>query len=442
MHKKRIMKAGIWLIVVFGLTQLIRLASNIALTRLLHPEIFGLMAVVSSLMAGFAMFTDVGLNPFIIRHKRGLKKDILNCVWKMQVIRGWLITILAFAIAFTLYIYQAFFSVDTNNVFSESELPMILAVVAIASLITAYQSLAKPILTKKLISGPMELIDLSAQVLVTVVTITLAYFMGNIWSLVIGLVFANVYKTLLVNKLFSFKHKFEWTKETYTEVINFGKWIFIASGITFIANQGDRLILSTNISSSELGYYFIACMMIDAAIMLIRRFVSNVWLPVFSVSANKSIDELFAKYNKARFIQDIPVFVIVGFILAYSGHIVDILYDSRYADVSWMLQFLSFNIVAVALSAAGLECLSALGFTKIRTQIITIQALVLFIFLPIILPLYGLKSALLVIVVSYFAPIPLLYLTLSKYKLFSFWIELRYLPLLYLSYEFFSMVKF
>ena len=77
---------------------LIRLASSLILTRLLFPEVYGVMSLVWMLMYGLAMFSDVGLGPAIIRDRRGDDPDFLNTAWTVQAIRGavlWLCSCLA-----------------------------------------------------------------------------------------------------------------------------------------------------------------------------------------------------------------------------------------------------------------------------------------------------------------------------------------------------------
>ena len=65
----------------FGTGQVLRLASNLILTRLLFPEAFGVMAMVSVFLMGLAMFSDVGVGPAIMQSKRGDDRDFLNTAW-------------------------------------------------------------------------------------------------------------------------------------------------------------------------------------------------------------------------------------------------------------------------------------------------------------------------------------------------------------------------
>ncbi|MEM9581457.1 MAG: oligosaccharide flippase family protein, partial [Pseudomonadota bacterium] len=83
----------------FGASQMIRLASNLILTRILFPEAFGMMALVMVFLQGLAMFSDVGVGPAIMQSKRGDDPSFLNTAWTIQVVRGFVLWIVAALLA-------------------------------------------------------------------------------------------------------------------------------------------------------------------------------------------------------------------------------------------------------------------------------------------------------------------------------------------------------
>src|SRR5690348_14457872 len=85
--KQRVFTAGVWSFASFGLSQAIRLGSNLLTTRLLAPEMFGLMAIAFLVTNCLAMFSDIGLHIHVIQGKRRDAKFI-NTIWVMQIIRG------------------------------------------------------------------------------------------------------------------------------------------------------------------------------------------------------------------------------------------------------------------------------------------------------------------------------------------------------------------
>ena len=55
--------AGMWILIGLGVMQVLRLASNVVLTRLLYAEAFGMMQLVYAFMVGLHLFTDGGIGP-------------------------------------------------------------------------------------------------------------------------------------------------------------------------------------------------------------------------------------------------------------------------------------------------------------------------------------------------------------------------------------------
>src|SRR5687767_15876104 len=86
--KRQVVKGVAWIVIGYGVSQFIRLGSNLILTRLLVPEIFGLIALMHAFIIGMSMFSDIGLRPSIIQSKRSNDPVFLNTAWTMQFIRG------------------------------------------------------------------------------------------------------------------------------------------------------------------------------------------------------------------------------------------------------------------------------------------------------------------------------------------------------------------
>ena len=74
--KRRVLNAGIWSLAGYGCNQVLRFGSNLLMTRLLVPEMFGVMAIASVVMTGLAMFSDLGLKPSVVQSRRGNDPNI------------------------------------------------------------------------------------------------------------------------------------------------------------------------------------------------------------------------------------------------------------------------------------------------------------------------------------------------------------------------------
>jgi hypothetical protein len=64
----RVLRSSSIIALSFAATQAMRLGSNLVLTRILFPEAFGLMALVTVFIVGLQMFSDTGIGPSILQN--------------------------------------------------------------------------------------------------------------------------------------------------------------------------------------------------------------------------------------------------------------------------------------------------------------------------------------------------------------------------------------
>ncbi len=173
--KKQAISGTAWTILGYGTSQSLRLGSNLILTRLLVPELFGLMALVSVFLMGLNLFSDVGIYPSIIQNKRGEDPTFLNTAWTIQVIRGFGLWIGCLLIAF-----------PVAQFYEEPRLQLLLPIVGLNSIINGFNSTNLPILQRRMEIGKLIRFELGIQIISLVVMITWAWFSPSIWALVVG----------------------------------------------------------------------------------------------------------------------------------------------------------------------------------------------------------------------------------------------------------------
>ena len=81
-------------------TQALRLGGNLIMARLLVPDMFGIMAISTTLSVVLHLLSDVGLRQNIIQSPRGDDPLFLNTAWTVQLLRGILLFAVTLLIAF------------------------------------------------------------------------------------------------------------------------------------------------------------------------------------------------------------------------------------------------------------------------------------------------------------------------------------------------------
>lgn len=418
--------------VVYGASQLIRLVANLITARLLVPEMFGVMAIVQVFIQGVVMFSDLGLWAYIVRNKDYKDVAILNTVWTMQVVQGWFMFLVIIACALILQSWQENMT-NVTVVYSNKSLPMLLMVISLTAVLKGYKTLAPAVMSRELKRGRLEVAELLAQFSGTVVMVLWAWYFPSIWALASASIVTAIMGLILNYVLFDISHKHSWDKKIVRSVFHFGKWIFLASSITFLAQQSDKLFFSAMMSSAQLGVYSIAFMMASFITTLIQQFTTKIWLPVFSSIKDKS-EKISEVYYSIRMKQDIMVSLGVILVGLFSPLIIELLYDERYSDAGWMMQILLISSIGLSVSSVCNSLLLSLGCTKVQMQVMLVRVLSLVVLLPLLYAEYSIKGAIYAVAIISYIGIPVQYITMKKLGVLSFKHEFRIMPLAVLIY--------
>ncbi|HSN84654.1 MAG TPA: oligosaccharide flippase family protein [Polyangiales bacterium] len=347
------LRSASWAVLGRMLGQGLRLLSNIILARLLFPEAFGLTAIVGVFIYGLIMFSDLGIGPSIVYNKQGEEPHFLNTAWTIQILRGAIIAIGAAMLAW-----------PVAEIYQQPELVGLLAAAGSGSFIQGFESTALHTQQRKLELGPVIRLEIMGQVVTIVVMVVWALLSPTVWALVGGSLAGTAAKAALSHVyLPRFPHRLHWDREAAREVYRFGSWIFLSSMFTFIAVQGDRLLLGYYLSMTMLGVYSVATRFTEALTNLQIGLTHSVLFPVFSETARSDRDLLTERYYRVRLWTDL-VFLTSAGLLCTAGHVlIDLLYDDRYQEAGWILQALSIQVSMSAFLTPGETLLFSLGKT-------------------------------------------------------------------------------
>lgn len=123
-----------------GLSHAMRFGSNLIMTRLLAPEMFGIVAIATIVMVGLTMFSDMGLRQNIVQSKNGESAVFLNTVWSVQILQGVLIWVLALAVSLLVAAAKYLGVTPAGSVYADPILPYVIAVLSVNALIVSFES--------------------------------------------------------------------------------------------------------------------------------------------------------------------------------------------------------------------------------------------------------------------------------------------------------------
>jgi len=428
--KRRVIGASAWSLLAFGINYALRLGSSLIMTRLLVPKMFGVMAIAMMVMTGLAMFSDMGLRQNIVQSKRGGDPDYLNTVWVVQVIRGALLWALALVISVLVYVANKIGIVPPASVYADPELPYVIALVSISALFGGFQSTKFSEASRQLSLGRVTQIRIAAQVIGLVTMLAWVWYDRSIWALVAGAIVTSAATSLLSHAWLSgAANRWFVDRSALHEIIHFGKWMFISSILGFLINNADRMLLGGYIDSATLGIYVIAYTIYSAILQVLNKFIADVSYSALSEVHRDRVHDLKRTYYRMHTVIGSVAYFGCGILMFAGQNVIDILYDHRYSQAGWMLEVLSIALLPVPYGLVYYAFL-AIGLPRLFTQMIAVEVLGAFIFIPAGFHFYGLTGAVWGIALSYSAGLPAVIYLQIKHKLFDFWKEaLLLLPL-------------
>ena len=270
--RARVMRGTLFTLLNFGGSKVLRLASNLILTRLLFPEAFGMMALVAVFTGALEMFSDTGIKSSIIQSKRGHDAAYLNTAWTVQILRGALLWLAALALAG-----------PAARFYEQPMLAELLPVSALTIVILGFLSTKEATANKKILLGRITAINLGCQLLGIVINVALALWLQSVWALVFGGLVASLLRVMLTHvALPGLRNRLAWDNEVFWDLFHFGKYILIGSAAGFMINQGDRAILGKFVSLSDLAVYNIGWMLASFPMAFNRLFGRRVLFPLYA----------------------------------------------------------------------------------------------------------------------------------------------------------------
>ncbi|UWQ73918.1 oligosaccharide flippase family protein [Leisingera sp. M658] len=333
----RVLRSASWLMIGYGGSQALRLASNLILTRLLFPEAFGLMALVSVVTVGLSLFSDVGIGPSIAQSPRGDDPEFLDTAWTIQVIRG-----------FGLWALTVLLAWPAAQFYGAPELLIYLPIAGAGLAIAGFNPTRIETAHRHLLAGRVTVLDLAGQVFGLAAMIALALATQSVIALVLGGVIQAAAKLLLCHYgLPGAANRFRWERAAAGELIHFGKWIFLSTAFWFLTSQGDRAILGKFVPLEVLGIYNIGYFLASFPMLLGHAVNQRLMIPVYRGKPAQEGAVNLRRQRQLRMGLTAGILTIL-IAMAWAGPwLVQFLYDDRYLQAGPMIV-----LIALALAPA------------------------------------------------------------------------------------------
>jgi len=339
--KTRSVRGGFIMMGTQGVKFLLQTFSTVILARLLTPDDFGLVGMVSVVINFILIFKDVGLSLATIQKAEITRKSMDSMFWITVSISS-VLGLIIIALSPTLV-----------GFYSREELRSITVLLGFSFIVSGLSIQHAALLRRHLLFDEISYIQISASFISLTVSVLCALLGYGYWSLVVGTVSHSVFTTI-----FTFYYC-QWVPGKYSyqdglmEMVKFGGGVTSFNVANYFSRNFDKILIGKYFGPVELGYYSKAYQLLMLPLNQVREPLSQIAVPALS--------RLVAypdKYRKAFFsVQEkLCLFMVppIGVMAASSDWIIELIFGPSWLPASQMFQWLSIiSLFQLSLSSGA-----------------------------------------------------------------------------------------
>lgn len=350
MHKRSSFNALSWSFVDNILQQVVNFVIGIILARLLMPEQFGVVGIITVFIAISNVFVNVGLGDALINKNNAKDIDYHTVFWS-NIILG----VSTYIIIFLLAPYiQDYFSIE--------KLSFYIRLTAVSILFVSLSSIQRVILTKEVNFKVIAKVSFASVIVSGLVAIIMAYQNYGVLSLVIRMTLGQFLTMVLFIIFNRWLPKWQFSKRAFAEMFNFGINLFFSRLLNAIYNNIYYFVVGKIFSPSILGYYTRAENFKNVASTNITSTVQRVSFSI--LSKQETFINKEQKFLKFILVTTLLTFFFMAILFSCSEEIILLLVGEKWLVSAEYLKILAVSGLFLPLFAMNINFLAVIKKTK------------------------------------------------------------------------------
>ena len=305
---------------------------GLVLARLLTPEEYGLIGIITIFIMVFNSIVDSGFSNALIRKKDASDKDY-NTVF----ITNLLLSVLLFVVLYNC-------APAISRFFDQPQLIPLTRVMGSVVIINAFAIIQRTILVKQIDFKTQTKVSLISSISSGVVGIGMAIGGMGVWSLVGQQISRQLLNTLFLWVYNKWWPKLQFSLDSFRELFNFG-WKLLVSGlIDTVWKQVYQFVIGKFYTTETLGQYTRAQQFSSIFSSNLTTIVQRVSYPVLS-SIQDEKERMKAAYKKVIKTTMLVTFVCMLGLAAVAKPMVLVLIGEKWLPCVTFLQILCFSMM-------------------------------------------------------------------------------------------------
>lgn len=361
--KNTMISGAFWLYAEKICAQGLGFVVSIILARLLLPEQYGVIAIVTIFITLSDVFITSGLGTSLIQ-----KKDADEADYSTAFIAGLVIGCILYSILFFIAPWLAVS-------FHEPLLTDVFRVMGLKIILASLNTIQRSYVQKHLLFKKFFLSTIVGTMISSAIGIYMAYAGYGVWALVTqNLLNVVVDSTILLITL-SWRPTFVFSFQRLKGLLNFGSKMFAASMISEVYNQSRSLVVGRCYSSGALALYDKGAKFPTLIISNINQVVADVLFPTMSQCQD---DVGMLKTLTKRSVQ-LASFVLSPFLLGLAiiaPTMVSVLMTDKWLGCVPYIQILSVAYLLMPLQTANIKVIQAIGLSGLSLKLEVVKKVI------------------------------------------------------------------
>ena len=239
--RRRMARGAFWMMLQRIAVRTIGLVSTVILARLLVPGDFGIVALASGFQAVIESFAELGFDLALVQRQTSARADY-DTTWTLNVVRGLAVA----AILLTL-------ADPAANFYGDARLAPLMRWLALAPFMAGLQNVGTVEFHRELRFDIEFRLAVWSKVGAFCVTVCLAAWRHDYWSLVAGILVGKAIATALSYFIHSYRPRL--SLRGAWQFLHFSLWLSVNNLVTGIKSRLDTFIVGKFVGASLLGVY-------------------------------------------------------------------------------------------------------------------------------------------------------------------------------------------
>ena len=361
--KNKTVKGTVWSSLDAFLGQGITFLVGLVLARLLSPEEYGLIAIITIFISVFNSIVDSGFSNALIRKQDATEADYNTVFYTNLAISAVLSTALFFGAPLI------------ADFFSRPQLTSLTKAMSSVVIINAFAIVQNIRLTKNIDFKTKTKVSLIASLTSGVIGIAMAFGGFGVWSLVAQQISKQLLNSVFLWFFIRWMPKLLFSRKSFKEMFDFG-WKLLVSGlINTIWTEIYQVIIGKFYQPQTLGQYTRAQQFSSIFSSNLTSIIQRVSYPVLSQLQDDK-ERLKSGYKRIIKITMLVSFVLMLGLAAIAKPMILVLIGDKWLPAVPFLQILCFNMMLYPLHSINLNMLQVQGRSDLFLKLEIVKKIV------------------------------------------------------------------